>query len=382
VKEILEGAEDIESAVAIVRRAKRLGGWGLLISQQATQTLCYLEYDENVVTIDSNLTHIVGANHSLLGVNGNSDRVPEHSVDRRNRLEKLVKQNGLGPCSVEMAQAALRDCHDPARDCRAERPTMSTVRRVDNLMSMIMRPEQKEVWVAAGVRAEAYQRLDLNELFDPHVMRRWVLRAVEAPIPRTGSFHSAGASLVVGGGPAAAALQAKLDDSGSAGVDRVASPQEAVAFIRRASESNPLHQLFLLSGLDPLGPDMSLIHTVCQAWVAHIRRANVMSDATLVAATNLGGDSKRISRYQSQNYRCASRGGGGTLGNGDSAGIEFRFQGNGNRILSGKAFRCTRAAATCETALACFHHARWQLDCNGRKPGHHLICRPRHGREI
>ena len=67
VKEILEGAEDIESAVGIVRRARPTGGWGLLLSHQATQTLRYLEYDENAVTVDSRQDHIVGANHSLLG---------------------------------------------------------------------------------------------------------------------------------------------------------------------------------------------------------------------------------------------------------------------------------------------------------------------------
>ena len=39
---------------------------------------------------------------------------------------------------------------------------MSTVRRVDNLMSLVMRPQQNEVWVAAGVGAETYQRLDLT----------------------------------------------------------------------------------------------------------------------------------------------------------------------------------------------------------------------------
>jgi acyl transferase domain-containing protein/NAD(P)-dependent dehydrogenase (short-subunit alcohol dehydrogenase family) len=290
VKEILESAEDVESAVAIVRGARRLGGWGLLISHQARQKLCYLEYDEDTVSMDSHSSQIVGTNHSLLGDPGNGNRVPEHSINRRNRLEKLVKPNGNTSCSMDAMQTALRDCHDPVRDCRAERPTMSTVRRMDNLMSVVMRPRQNEVWVAAGLQAETYQRLDLNELFNPHRMRRWVLRAVEVPIPQSGPAHFSGASLVVGSNPAAAALQKRLFDLSPAGVDCIASPGQAEAVIRQAGESTPLRQLFLLSGLDPLVPDMGSIHQLCQAWVEHLRKANVLSEATLVAATNLGGD--------------------------------------------------------------------------------------------
>jgi malonyl CoA-acyl carrier protein transacylase len=289
VKEILEAATDIESAVTIIQRTKRLGGWGVLISHQASRKLCYLEYDENSVTVDTQSSYIVGANHSILGEDGAGDRVPEHSVDRRNRLEKLVRSNGSGTCSMKAAQAALRDCHDLARDCSADHPTMSTVRRVDNLMSLVMRPEQKEVWVAAGVQAEAYQRLDLNELFNPHVMRRWVLRAVETPFPQAGPALIRGASLVVGDSTAVEALQTRIRDFNPA-VDCTTSPEKAVDFIRQAGESTPLHQLFLLSGLDAHVPDMCSIHEVCRVWVEHLHKAKVLPEATLVAVTNLGGD--------------------------------------------------------------------------------------------
>jgi acyl transferase domain-containing protein/NAD(P)-dependent dehydrogenase (short-subunit alcohol dehydrogenase family) len=290
VKEILEGAADIETAVAMVRSARRLGGWGLLLSHQATSNLCYLEYDEGAVTVDRRPEHMVGTNHSLLGTPRNGNRAPGHSVDRLKRLIELVNPNGDGGCSMEAAQSALRDCHDPTRDCRAERPTMSTVRRMDNLMSLVMRPQRNEVWVAAGIQAETYQRLDLKELLNPKIMRRWVLRTVKAPLLFSRQLRLGGAALVVGSNPAATSLKSRLAGSGADSVYVMDDPQKALESFDRMWSLNPLLHLFLMSVRDERAPDLVSIHTLCQHWIERIQKAGLLSSATLAAATSLGGD--------------------------------------------------------------------------------------------
>ena len=91
VKEILENAADIETAVSIVRRARRASGWGLLLSHQATQNVRYLEYDATAVVVDSRTDHIVGANHSLLGRSAQRQS-RAGALDRSSaRLQKLVE---------------------------------------------------------------------------------------------------------------------------------------------------------------------------------------------------------------------------------------------------------------------------------------------------
>ncbi len=289
VKEILENATDVETTIEIVRGARRIGGWGLLLSHQAMQQLCYLEYDEDAVAIDSRTDHIVGANHSLLA-SRDGVQAPEHSMDRLKRLSNLTGSNRNGGLLLETAQAALRDCHDLARDCKAERPTMSTVRRVDNLMSLVMRPLKNEVWVAAGVQAETYQRLDLVDLFNPHLMRRWVLRTVEAPLPPSRQFPFRGASLVVGNNPAAKALKSQLVHSGADVMDLPDKLENALEFLNGAWDSKQALHLFLMSGLDEQNPDIFTIYRVCQRWVERIQAANLLSEATLTAATMMGGD--------------------------------------------------------------------------------------------
>jgi acyl transferase domain-containing protein/NAD(P)-dependent dehydrogenase (short-subunit alcohol dehydrogenase family)/acyl carrier protein len=290
VKEILENAADIETAVHLVRRASRMGGWGLLISHQAKRSLCYLEYDENEVAIDPRTDHMIGANHSLLEWARNGNRAPEHSVDRLKRLEKLVGPAENDTCSLETAQAALRDLHDSTLDSRATRPTMSTVRRMDNLLSMVMRPARNEVWVAAGIQAETYQRLDLNELFDPHIMRRWVLRAVESPLQFQWPLQPRGASLVVGCNPAAKALHSQLIRSGGKKVEIFEKPQDALECLSQPGDALPIHHLFLMSGFDDQAPDIFSIYRVCQRWIKRVQEANLVAEATLAAATSLGGD--------------------------------------------------------------------------------------------
>lgn len=289
VKEILETATTVESAVDIFRGARRVGGWGVLIGHRDAQDLRYLEYDENAVTLGQPANHIFGANHGLLGPSDGSNERPAHSRDRLNRLEELLNSNGNGDCSLEEAQAALRDCYDSDRKCRAPRRSMHTIRRIDNMMSLIMRPRQHEVWVAPGGETETYQRLDLNELFDPHIMRRWVLRAVEAPLPGD-RLDLKGPTLMVGASAVAKAVKTQLDDSAAQGVDWLNTPEDAIALLARARDSELAPRLVLMSCLDEQAPDILSIYQLCRLWVERIQNSHLWAGASLAAAISLGGD--------------------------------------------------------------------------------------------
>jgi acyl transferase domain-containing protein/acyl carrier protein len=290
VREILESASTIESAVDILRGARRVGAWGVLIGHRETQDFCYLEYDEDAVALQPSTERIFGANHGLLNPPRDGNESPQHSVDRLNRLEELVMSGGETGCTLEAVQTAMRDCYDPVRKCAAARPTMHTVRRVDNLMSLVMRPGHHEVWVAPGGQTETYQRLDLEELFDARIMRRWVLRAMESPVDASEPVRLNGASLVVGNNPAAKAMKSRLDALGPDGAERRSSPEEALEFVQQSWDSKPARNLFLLSGLDEQPPDILSIYSLCQRWMMRLQASSLLEDAALTAAVSLGGD--------------------------------------------------------------------------------------------
>ena len=94
---------------------------------------------------------------------------------------------------------------------------------------------------------------------------------------------------MVGDNPAAA-LKSQLVNLGAAEVDSLDTPEEALEFFDRAGNSNPVLHLFLLSGRDEQAPDLLSIYAVCQRWVERVQKAKLLSEATLVAATSLGGD--------------------------------------------------------------------------------------------
>ncbi len=290
VKEILETAATIESAIEILRGAKRIGSWGVLIGHGESQEFRYLEYDEKSVLLHPPAPCLVGANHGLLGPPRDGNSTPEHSINRLNRLEDLLRSNGGAGCSLEAAQTALRDCYDPVGKCAASRPTMHTVRRVDNLMSLIMRPRQQEVWVAPGVAADSYQRLDLRELLDSRIMRRWVLRVMESPLGAVDPIRLDGTGLVVGQNPAAKTLKARLEDAATGGADLRNTPDDAVEHLNQSRDSKPALHLFLLSGLDERAPDILSIYRLCQSWVMRVQTSRLLEQATLTAVISLGGD--------------------------------------------------------------------------------------------
>lgn len=137
-RRILAEAEDLESAVDILRRQPKYGAWAVCLSHGAADRVCYAEYRGDELRLDSACQRVFGSNHALLF----APRVapPAHSVHRRDRLRELLDSGGR--ITEAAARAALRDQFDPARGRNTRHPTMNTVRRVDNLLSMVWRPQQ------------------------------------------------------------------------------------------------------------------------------------------------------------------------------------------------------------------------------------------------
>jgi acyl transferase domain-containing protein/NAD(P)-dependent dehydrogenase (short-subunit alcohol dehydrogenase family) len=340
VKNILERAVDIDSAIEIVRSFGRTGAWGLCISHYPTDRLCYIEYDGEDLQIRHEFDLLVTSNHCQLLPSVHE--VPQHSLHRLHRLEKLItdlSQSGLTP---DQAQAALRDRHDLARGRETLHPTMNTICRVDNQVSIVMQPAAGEIWTTPGPLASGdastFYKLRLDELFasvedpavkasakeivhsalsmapepnkptEPQVTTRFVPKMVDAPLATGGSapprFH--GAALILGDNPSADALERRLSDLGTSVVRLPIADDPAVtlAAIDRVWNEQAAPHLFLVTARDADAAfsldektwsrrrehGVMLPFLVCQRWLQRVMEAGMHEEATVVASTAMGGD--------------------------------------------------------------------------------------------
>lgn len=140
------------------------------------------------------------------------------------------------------------------------------------------------------------------------VTMRHVMRMVESPWPETQRrpFALSGPALILGDNVDARALARRLT---AAGVEvRVLPLGDSLETTLNASEWNaggrPAPHLFLLTGRDPEATEFRTPETwrrrrdrgvllpflVCQEWLIRVNEAGLRGQATLVAATSLGGD--------------------------------------------------------------------------------------------
>jgi len=337
VKAILEQANDIESAVEIVRQAQRLGAWSMCISHAATDRLCYLEYDGEWLDVQHDRPVVLSTNHSLLG--HSPGEIPAHSRHRLAQLEKLLAGDARGQVTVPIAQAALRDRHDLERGRQTAHPTMNTIRRVDNHVSVVMRPASGEIWVTLGPlaknKADNFFRLSLKELSvdaeltaspmpaaSSHAIQllpaanptppaglasRIVLGMVPMALPAgTGSPRLTGGAVILGDNPLSLALRDELTKLGVAvhQLPESDDPEVTLAALDRAWKSGVAPNLFISTPHDADARTqfnfkawrgrrmrgMLLPYLVCQKWMNLVAEAGLGNQAALVVATSLGGD--------------------------------------------------------------------------------------------
>ena len=149
VKKLLHEAEDIPAAIEVLRTMRKTGAWSLCLSHTPSDTLAYLEYDgSSELRIQQELDSVLTTNHCMLFDPLSS--VPVHSEIRMSRLHTLFQWESQSYLIPEVARDVLRDRYDQQRNCVPRYPTKNTIRRVDNQASLVMRPEQGELWMTAG----------------------------------------------------------------------------------------------------------------------------------------------------------------------------------------------------------------------------------------
>ncbi|MBI2378206.1 MAG: acyltransferase domain-containing protein [Deltaproteobacteria bacterium] len=139
VKRIVESAGSIEEALETARGARRSGRWSMMISDAAQDRISVLEYDGERVLLEREVEdQWVSTNHAS---SARGDRIPEHSRLRKDRALELLE--GQTTLEVAHAKELLRDQVDLGRGRRVAFPTMNTIRRVDNAMSLVVEPSDR-----------------------------------------------------------------------------------------------------------------------------------------------------------------------------------------------------------------------------------------------
>ena len=351
VKRLLQNAETIEDAVAILKTLDRAGAWSLCLSHFPTDRLCYLEYDGGTLRVQENPETVLTTNHCLL--QSPLADVPEHSKHRLARLQQLMAEADRNGVSLEQAQQALRDQFDLGRGRQTTHATMNTIRRVDNQISIVMLPETGELYVTPGPQsggiADHYFRLEVKELWndapkpgfsespasitsrlpkssetsevsvrdglpaeDSRLVQRHVLRMAEAPLQKvSGTLRSvpdtaptlAGPAIILGQNKLSDALRNKLQAAGTT-VHAIATTGDvdaAVAEVDRLWKQQPAPHLFVTTARDDAAhvdaeswPARSAAgvltpYFVCQRWLQLVQEARLTQSAALVGVTALGG---------------------------------------------------------------------------------------------
>lgn len=164
VKKIAEEARSIEDALAIAKRFHRAGRWSLLLSDAAEDRAVYLEYDGAQILREAPVANgtTVTCNHALSGAAAGC-AVPEHSRHRQARAAQLIDSKPA--LTVDDAKAVLRDREDLGRGREVAHATMNTVRRVDNVMSLVVEPGARRLHVTDRVTPAGAEAQDSAQFF-------------------------------------------------------------------------------------------------------------------------------------------------------------------------------------------------------------------------
>jgi acyl carrier protein/3-hydroxymyristoyl/3-hydroxydecanoyl-(acyl carrier protein) dehydratase len=352
VKRLLQQAETIEDAIKLLRTLDRAGAWSLCLSHFPTDRLCYLEYDGSTLQVQDNPETVFTTNHCLL--QPPLADVPEHSRHRLARLEQLLSAGEPSGVSLEQAQKALRDQFDRGRGRQTAHATMNTIRRVDNQISIVMRPETGELYATPGPRSggivDRYFRLEVKNLWSDvkpteahgshpaasdriilpkreagpsespgfkaavnpreglpaeatRAVQRHVLRMSEAPLSGAApALKFAGAVLVLGQNKLTDALRTQLQAAGATVHVLTGDADAAVAELDKLWKQQPAPHLFVTTAREDAAAVTAEAWNarqpagvltpffVCQRWMQLVSESKVTASATLVGVTAMGGD--------------------------------------------------------------------------------------------
>ncbi len=342
VRRILESAESLEAAVEIMRRERATGSWGVCLSDTRGNSPVYVEYDGRACQVATIETNRLVTNHAQLLTP--CDTTPEHSLHRLERLKSLWQRDqDADRVSRSAVQTWLRDRFDTGRARQVRFPTMNTIRRVDNQVSLIIQAGAAKAWVTAGPYTsggeDQFIELDLEELIglrpigvpvakaehteretttesdqgpeapatEADICTRFSLQCVPGSLPTDSETRSLAAGAVVLGGNRHADALVHLLQRKQVRCLQIRKAAEVVASqteLAKFWQAGPATTLFLMTAFDAdalatptaaewarrreaglFGP-----YQLCQRWFELLMKAaGSHQQAALITASRLGG---------------------------------------------------------------------------------------------
>lgn len=353
VKNVLEQAEDIDAAVAMIRQMPKTGAFSLCLSHHLSDRLCYVEFDGKELKVLPTAPAVISANHRLMRTF--ASEIPAASQHRLNRLRDLLGGDLPRKVTSEQAQSVLRDRFDPKRGCEAASPNVNTLRRVDNQISIIFQPGRGNLWVTAGPRSNGHQNeflelklkellpeleslspppteksespndssfqsvISADELLNSYqkaettpsnpdaVCQRFVMRMVKTkPLSADAKRSLSGGVVIVGDNPVAKAIEHRLQAAGLPVLllSAAESAESLIGQLEAHWQTTPSPHLILATAYDADANTSTetfawenrrrngvmLPYHVCQKWYQLMLADNRFAEGSLLAVTRLGGD--------------------------------------------------------------------------------------------
>jgi acyl transferase domain-containing protein/NAD(P)-dependent dehydrogenase (short-subunit alcohol dehydrogenase family) len=306
IREILDLATDIESAIAILRSTDLSGAWTLCISERNSGRVCFVEFDGQSLRVQPEVKRALAANHQqLMNYTRQSfaKDIPAHSGSRLNRLKELLSKAETAGITPDAAKTILRDQTDESTGVAVQAPTMHTLRRIDNQFSVVMQPSAGIVWVAVRKDSNSspneFRAISIEKLFDHQrtpskplqhpaasgreftnsaidstelarsyadagtpelidgsagICSRFVMRVTEQPLAGSPTLKSSlpGRTVILGDNAAGRALLSRLQTDGikSDLLPCAADADAVIADLEKLWGHGPISHLFLMTAMD------------------------------------------------------------------------------------------------------------------------------------
>lgn len=281
VRRVLQNAADIDAALELLREAARGSGWEFVLSHGPSDRICRVRFAQEGEQIDDRLGAIgdvAGAEFDVTMTPGRGEIALRSSSEGR----ETVARHRLEP---------------------AERPTET--RRV--------RAIPIEEYLAATQSVDGQPPFDRSG----RVCSRFVLRMLETRIPpvEPSLRELNGPAMIAGSNAVGLALRKRIESLGQKAVVVPISddPQKTLAAVEKIWQAYRPPHLFLVTpldddataGLDPTDWErrrrrgVMLPYLVCQKWFERISSAKMVEQASVVAATAMGGDFGLSGRIES-----------------------------------------------------------------------------------
>gem|GEM_PF-6084153 len=339
IQTILQEADDLKPALALIRAARRVGEWSMTLSHAGSGELVYVEYSGRSIKVAKQREAVLAGNQRQLA-RGVLKAVPISG--RRAVASRSGVTSRSHSYTAESLAAKLRQVDAGGRQ-------IST--------TVVLSPQQDLLWSFApesDLRTNSSshtEAINLRELFqsakpsgggehDRHhtgqhasplsqshfghasqsdasdeaaetdsnsITSRYVLRMVSSPrrAHRGSRFSWASRALILGDNRLGKVLARRLADDHGIGSEFLpcGDPAEAVAQLERSWARGPALHLFLATPRDADADDGTLAgwqqrrtagvmvpFLVCQKWISLVTQAGLLDEASLVAVTSMGGD--------------------------------------------------------------------------------------------